>query len=187
MEREVRREREDGFWRYTSDEVDVTDSWLQIRTDPLRLLFTIPGPIPTVNLELKHYLPGDRYVSATLRKWWNGQIAGAIRGRCPKLKTAGVIVQLGTRADLDNIGLKCLVNALVHNGILPSDKIRVLRFLAVEHIKTDEPEVRVCVFEPDEEFERALTILRSKTELGPEPVAERVRPQPGDFFFDPKS
>ncbi len=172
----------------SEEDVQITDAHLQIEENPTRLLFTIEGPIPTTNLDLKHYLPKDRYVWGTLKDWWQGQITSAIQlqTECPKLETAAIIVQIGSKADLDNIGLKCIIDALVLNGVLPSDKMGVFQFLGVEHIETEQPEIRVCVFEPDEKFQSALTILRKKTVFETKSELPRAAFEEGDFFFDPQ-
>lgn len=164
---------------------EVTDASLYVQEDPPRLVFRILGPLPTTNLELRRYLPRDRYVWGTLKDWWHGQITSAIeaRGGCPKLSTAAVVVQVSSKADLDNLGLKCLMDALVRNGIVPSDKPEVIRFLAVEPMETDHSEIRLCVFEPDEGFKKALEIIRSKTVLTNVATVPRTPFEEGDFFF----
>lgn len=172
----------------SEEEVEFTDAYLRIAGNPTRALFIIDGPIPTTNLELKHYLPKDRYIWSTMKAWWRGQIASAIRmaGRCPKFETAAVLVQVGTNADLDNIGLKCAIDALVQNRVIPSDKKGVLQFIGVEHIETAKPELRVCVFDPDQDFMKAVSLIREKTAFEQQSGAPNVPSfGSGESFFGP--
>jgi len=180
---DARKAYEDAL--FSEADAKFTDASLYIQEDPVRLVFRIQGPIPTTNLELKHYLPRDRYVWGTLKAWWHGQIASAVQaaGRCPMLETAAVIVQIGSNADLDNLGLKCLIDALVRNGVMVSDRPQVLKCLVVEHIETEQPEIRVCLFEPDEAFRNALAVMRSNTTFSEEMAVTRAPFEKGDFFF----
>jgi Holliday junction resolvase RusA-like endonuclease len=172
----------------SEEEVEFTDAYLRIAGNPTRALFIIDGPVPTTNLELKHYLPKDRYVWSTMKAWWRGQIASAIRmaGRCPKFETAAVLVQVGTNADLDNIGLKCAIDALVQNRVIANDKKGVLQFLGVEHVETIKPEIRVCVFHPDQDFTKAVSLIRKRATLEQQFEIPSVPTfGGGESFFDP--
>lgn len=165
----------------------LTDTTLEINDSERLLLFTIQGPIPSVNTELKHYLPKDRYVWGTMKEWWRGQIASAIRleGRCPTLSPACVLIQVGSGMDLDNIGIKTAIDALVKNHVIAGDKRGLLQFVHVEPSESPASQVRVCVFEPDDKIQAATEAFHRKLVVTKRVVPQTARSGDVDSFFGP--
>jgi Holliday junction resolvase RusA-like endonuclease len=152
--------------------------------NPKRLLITIEGPIPTLNLELKRYLPQDRFIWATMRDWWRGQIAAGIAyfDGAAHFTSPVVFLRVGARCDLDNLGLKALMDALVFNHVIEDDG-KGVRFLGLEHMDTSERKLELCVAEPGDEFDGAMKVFRQMAEFPDNPKAEHPSSGKAKDFF----
>jgi hypothetical protein len=139
---------------------------------------------PTLNLELKMYLPKDRFVWATMRDWWRGQIAAGIAcfDGAAHFTSPVVLLRVGIDCDFDNLGLKTLMDALVFNHVIKDDG-KGVRFLGLEHMDMSERKIEVYVAEPGDDFDGAMKVLHQMAEVGNNPKAEH--PSSGkvkDFF-----
>jgi Holliday junction resolvase RusA-like endonuclease len=180
--REVQEDLRDEF--AAGDPSETLSARGKFAENPKRLLITVEGPIPTLNLELKKYLPQDRFVWATIRDWWRGQIAAGIAylDGAARFTSPVVFLRVGAKCDLDNLGLKALIDALVFNHVLEDDG-KGVRFLGLEHMDTVERKIEVCVAEPGDDLHDAMKVFRQMAEVGNNPKAEH--PSSGkvkDFF-----
>jgi hypothetical protein len=126
---------------------------------PAVMVIRIPGPVFSLNLDLHGSVPLDRLVYGSNREWWHGEIGAALATISAEawhpFDCAGLIITEGD-CDLDNIGIKTLVDGLKDFGIIKDDNIAGVSFILVRHPPEPRTFVEVMVVDAApiaEEFE----------------------------------
>lgn len=140
-------------------DIRATGAWSKLSENPKRLHIMIEDPVPTLNLDMKGYMPKDRFVWSTLREWWRGQIAWAVApvGKAVCLESPVVLVQTTAACDLDNLGVKSILDALQYSKVVENDG--AVRFLALEHTNGVGARIDVYIIEASEEVKQAISSI----------------------------
>lgn len=123
---------------------------------PARMIIRIPGPIFSLNLDLHGSVPLDRATYASNREWWQSEMEAAL-ATCPRtwqpFERAGLIVtEMG--CDLDNIGIKTMVDALKTFRIIQDDSLESLPFILIRRSSNAQPSVEIMIVSAQEVTEK---------------------------------
>lgn len=126
---------------------------------PAAMIIRIPGPIFSLNLDLHGAIPLDRAAYASNREWWRGEMEAAL-ATCTKawqpFERAGLIVT-EAGCDLDNIGIKTMVDTLKTFRIIRDDGLENIPFILVRRSPDGQPLIEIVIVsaqEVEEKLER---------------------------------
>lgn len=128
---------------------------------PATMVIRIPGPVLSLNFDLKGYSPLDRLVYASNREWWRGEVEAALatipREEWRPFDRAGIIAtQSG--CDVDNIGIKTLVDTLKDLGVIKDDCVENVPFLLTRNAVRAKASVEVMIVDANAVLEEIDTI-----------------------------
>lgn len=128
---------------------------------PAVLAVRIPGPVLSLNVDLHGYVPLDRVVYNSNREWWRQELAIALatipESERRTFERAGVIVT-ETSCDLDNIGIKTLIDGLCDLKVVKDDSIDEIPFLLVKRAVKPKASVEVIIVDADAVYQELESI-----------------------------
>lgn len=128
---------------------------------PAVLAVRIPGPVLSLNIDLHGYVPLDRVVYNSNREWWRQELATALatipESERRTFERAGIIVT-ETSCDLDNIGIKTLIDGLCDLKVVKDDSIDEIPFLLVKRAVKAKASVEVMVVDADAVYQELESI-----------------------------
>jgi hypothetical protein len=148
-----------GYMNQKANGPVISQNYAVSREEPRMIGIVIHCPVrfPSINLVWNRGKTVDYRVYRDLRKWWTDQINSALATLSPKIlqprfKKAHIIVLAGSTVDVDNYGIKSIVDA-VHHQVLLGDEPIHLQGISIFGNKIHDRRIVILVIEDCPEIE----------------------------------
>lgn len=110
---------------YDDFDVEVPGHFATYSQEKKSMLLHIPGPIISLNASLRLWRPRDRRLYTQTNTWWYNQIEFCLltlfENNWKTISPAAILILQSNKNDLDNIGLKALIDALQKHRVIHDD------------------------------------------------------------------